>query len=495
MSRTLHERPRSFYPVFTRKDGDPTVTHFCPGCGHGNVTKYVAEAIDDFGIADRVIFVNPVGCSVFEYYYLDVGHIQAPHGRAPAVATAVKRARPDSIVICYQGDGDLAAIGGNEILHAANRGENLTVLFVNNAIYGMTGGQMAPTTLLGQVTTTTPAGRIAAAEGYPVRVCELLGSLSTPAHLERVALGDAKRDMAARKAIRRAIQNQIEGKGFSLVEILSPCPVGWKKTPADAAKHVLETMTKTFPPGVLKDFPAPPPGAAAAEGTASAPRNAGHGGRAIVPREAIPKILGLPLPAAGDGGAAPGPWSLRDVEPRFRDPRIKAAGFGGQGVLFLGTLLAEAGRLAGWSVSWLPSYGPEMRGGTAHCHVILSRSPVDSPLVSRASVLVAFNRPSLDRVLKDVADGGLVIFDSSLIPDPPDLSRVEAIGLPATTLAGTAGSVKAANLVALGAYLERTRILPEAAIASALQGKGLSSQVAALNLEALREGMRFRSTT
>lgn len=263
MSRTSHERPRSFYPVFTRKDGDPTVTHFCPGCGHGNVTKYVAEAIDDFGIADRVIFINPVGCSVFEYYYLDVGHIQAPHGRAPAVATAVKRALPDSIVICYQGDGDLAAIGGNDILHAANRGENLTVLFVNNAIYGMTGGQMAPTTLVGQVTTTTPAGRSAAAEGYPVRVCELLGSLSTPASLERVALGDGKRNMAARKAIRRAIQNQIEGKGFSLVEILSPCPVGWKKTPVEAAKHVLETMTKTFPPGMLKDFPAPAGDAAA----------------------------------------------------------------------------------------------------------------------------------------------------------------------------------------------------------------------------------------
>ena len=486
MSRTLHERPRSFYPVFTRKDGDPTVTHFCPGCGHGNVTKYVAEAIDDFGIADRVIFVNPVGCSVFEYYYLDVGHIQAPHGRAPAVATAVKRARPDSIVLCYQGDGDLAAIGGNEILHAANRGENLTVLFVNNAIYGMTGGQMAPTTLLGQRTTTTPAGRLAAAEGYPVRVCELLGSLSTPAHLERVALGDGKRDMAARKAIRRAIQNQIEGKGFSLVEILSPCPVGWKMTPADAAKHVLETMTKTYPPGVVKDFPAPPGDAAAA------PRGeAGHG-RLSVPREAIPGVLGLPLSAAADGGMARGPWSLRDVEPRFLDPRIKAAGFGGQGVLFLGTLLAEAGRLAGWSVSWLPSYGPEMRGGTAHCHVILSRSPVDSPLVSRASVLFAFNRPSLDRFLPEVADGGLVIFDSSLIPDPPDLSRVEAIGLPATAIAGKAGSVKAANLVALGAYLERTRILPEWAIASALAGKGLSPRASALNLEALRAGMRFR---
>jgi len=480
------QRPRSFYGQFDRKPGDKLTTHYCPGCGHGNIHKMIAEAIDDFGAQDRTVFVSPVGCSVFAYYYFDVGNLQVAHGRAPAAATAVKRALPDSLVISYQGDGDLAAIGGNEILHAANRGENLTVLFVNNAIYGMTGGQMAPTTLLGQVTTTTPAGRSSATEGYPVRVCELLGSLSTPASLERVALGDGKRNMAARKAIRRAIQNQIEGKGFSLVEILSPCPVGWKKTPVEAAKHVLETMTKTFPPGVLKDFPAP-------AGDAAAPHDAGRHGRPSVPREAIPGALGLQAPAAGEGGAVTGPWSLRDVEPRFLDPRIKAAGFGGQGVLFLGTLLAEAGRLAGWSVSWLPSYGPEMRGGTAHCHVILSRSPVDSPLVSRASVLFAFNRPSLDRFLEDVADGGLVIFDSSLIPDPPDLSRVEAIGLPATAIAGKAGSVKAANLVALGAYLERTRILPESAIASALAGKGLSPQASALNLEALRAGMRFRS--
>ena len=489
MSRTLLERPRSFYPVFTRKDGDQTVTHYCPGCGHGIIHKYVAEAIDDFGIADRVIFVNPVGCSVFAYYYLDVGHIQAPHGRAPAVATAVRRARPDSIVICYQGDGDLAAIGGNEILHAANRGENLTVLFINNAIYGMTGGQMAPTTLLGQVTTTTPLGRSAAGDGYPLRVCELLGSLSTPASLERVALGDAKHDMAARKAIRRAIRNQIEGKGFSLVEILSPCPVGWKMTPVDAAKHVLETMTRTYPPGLLKDFPPQ------ADGAAPSPPQAGNGRRLPVPREAIPEILGLLPRAASGSGMNAGSWSRLDIEPRFLDPRIKAAGFGGQGVLFLGTLLAEAGRLAGWSVSWLPSYGPEMRGGTAHCHVILSRSPVDSPLVSRASVLFAFNRPSLVRFLPDVADGGLVIFDSGLIPDPPDLSRVEAIGLPATTIAGKAGSVKVANLVALGAYLERTRVLPEAAVVGALAGKGLASKVADLNLEALRAGRRWRSTT
>jgi 2-oxoisovalerate ferredoxin oxidoreductase beta subunit len=487
MSRTLLERPRAFYPVFTRKDGDPTVTHYCPGCGHGNVHKYVAEAIDDFGIADRVIFINPVGCAVFAYHYLDVGHIQAAHGRAPAVATAVKRARPDSIVICYQGDGDLAAIGGNEILHAANRGESLTVIFINNAIYGMTGGQMAPTTLLGQVTTTTPSGRSAGREGHPLRVCELLSSLAAPASLERVALGDAKHDMAARKAIRRAIRNQIEGKGFSLVEVLSPCPIGWKMPPVDAAKHVVGTMTKTFPPGSFKDFP-PQPG-----GAAPPPPDAANGRRSPVPPEAIPEILGLLPRAAGESVVDAGTWPRPDIEPRFLDPRIIAAGFGGQGVLFLGTLLAEAGSLAGWSVSWLPSYGPEMRGGTAHCHVILSRSPVDSPLVSRASVLFAFNRPSLDRFLPDVTDGGLVIYDSGLISDPPDMSRVEAIGVPATAIAEKAGSARVANLVALGAYLGRTRVLPEAAVARALAGRALPIEAVELNLDALRAGMRWRA--
>ncbi|HXH27671.1 MAG TPA: thiamine pyrophosphate-dependent enzyme, partial [Candidatus Polarisedimenticolia bacterium] len=281
MSKLLHERPRAFFKSFTRKDGDPTVTHYCPGCGHGNVHKYIAEAIDDLGIADRVIFVNPVGCSVFAYYYLDVGHVQAAHGRAPAVATALKRARPDSIVICYQGDGDLAAIGGNEILQAAGRGENVTVIFINNALYGMTGGQLAPTSLLGQVTTTTPAGRVAELHGYPLKVCEILASLDGPAHLERVALGDAKHDLQVRKAVRRALQNQIDGKGFSLVEILSPCPTGWKMTSPEAARFVLDTMTGTFPLGVVRR---------AAPGPSARPPT---GRRLEVAPERLPEILGL----------------------------------------------------------------------------------------------------------------------------------------------------------------------------------------------------------
>ena len=193
-----------------RKEELQHQTHYCPGCGHGIVHKMLAQAIDELGVQDRTIMVGPVGCSVFTYYYFDVGNVQAAHGRAPAVATAVKRSRPDSIVISYQGDGDLSAIGSAEILHAANRGENITVIFVNNAIYSMTGGQAAPTTLLGQKSTTTPQGRSAATEGYPLHVSELLATLEAPVYIERVGLGDNKQIAQAARAIQRAVENQVQ---------------------------------------------------------------------------------------------------------------------------------------------------------------------------------------------------------------------------------------------------------------------------------------------
>jgi 2-oxoisovalerate ferredoxin oxidoreductase beta subunit len=475
----LHERPSSIYKTFTRKDSDQSVTHYCPGCGHGNLHKFIAEAVDDLGIGDRTIFVNPVGCSVFAYYYLDMGHVQSPHGRAPAVATAIKRARPGSIVIVYQGDGDLAAIGGNEILHAANRGENLTVIFVNNAIYGMTGGQMAPTTLIGQTTSTSPFGRSARVEGYPMRVCELLGGLEAPVYLERVALGDAKRDLAARKAVRRALKNQVEGKGFSLVEVLSPCPTGWKLSPQESTRFVLDTMTKTFPLKLVRDT---------AAGSASPAAPPGEESEYSLGR--IPDILGLSGGTAGAALVSPaGSWTLQGVLPRFRKPRIKAAGFGGQGVLFLGALIAEAGMRAGWDVSWLPSYGPEMRGGTAHCHVILSGTEVDSPLVTRSSVLFAFNQPSLERFVSEVMADGLIVYDSSMVTSFPAGCTVERLGVPATELAEKIGSRRVANLVALGAYLKKTGVLPLAAVESALRAASLKPEAIAANLQALEAGM------
>jgi len=209
-----HEKSKSFYQIYERKSELQHQTHYCPGCGHGIVHKLVAQAIDELGIQDRTILITPVGCSVFGYYYFDVGNIQVAHGRAPAVATAVKRGRPGSIVLSYQGDGDLAAIGTAEIVHAANRGENITVIFINNAIYGMTGGQMAPTTLLGQKSTTTPFGRSEWNEGYPLRVSELLAALEAPVYIERVALGNNKEIMQAARALRRAVENQVRHLGF-----------------------------------------------------------------------------------------------------------------------------------------------------------------------------------------------------------------------------------------------------------------------------------------
>src|SRR5208337_2873369 len=248
-----HSRPKAFYECYERKDELKHQTHYCPGCGHGNVHKMLARAIDELGIQDRTILISPVGCSVFAYEYFDVGNIQAAHGRAPAVATAVKRSRPESIVVSYQGDGDLAAIGSAEILHAANRGENITVIFVNNTVYSMTGGQVAPTTLIGQKSTTTPTGRSVANEGYPLHVSELLATLEAPVYIERVALGDNKQIAQAARAIRRAVENQVRGLGFSLIEVLSPCPTIWKMSSVDAQHWVRDVMEKTFPLGVFRD--------------------------------------------------------------------------------------------------------------------------------------------------------------------------------------------------------------------------------------------------
>src|SRR5580692_9084694 len=258
----------AFYQIYERKEELQHQTHYCPGCGHGMVHKMVAAAIDELGLQDRTILISPVGCSVFAYYYFDVGNIQAAHGRAPAVATAMKRSRPESVLISYQGDGDLSAIGSAEILHGANRGENITAIFVNNAIYSMTGGQCAPTTLIGQKSTTTPNGRNAATEGYPLRVSELLATLEAPVYIARVGLGDNKQIAQADRAIRRAVENQVRGLGFSLVEVQSPCPTIWKMSAVDAQKWVRDVMEKTYPLGVLRDHtaerqprtaPEPPP--------------------------------------------------------------------------------------------------------------------------------------------------------------------------------------------------------------------------------------------
>ncbi len=227
--------------------------HYCPGCTHGIIHRLVAEAIDELGIRGRTIGVASVGCSVFTYNYFNVDMVQAAHGRAPAVATGVKRSDSNNIVFTYQGDGDLAAIGTAETVHSAARGENITVIFVNNAIYGMTGGQMAPTTLPGQITQTSPYGRDVEKVGYPVKVCEMLSNVDGATYLERVAVNNVKNIKKAKEAIKKAFKNQVEGKGFSLVEVLSTCPTNWGKTPEDSLKWLESEMMPYYPLGVYKD--------------------------------------------------------------------------------------------------------------------------------------------------------------------------------------------------------------------------------------------------
>ncbi len=240
--------------TFTRPESlKEKISHYCPGCGHGIIHRLVAEVIDELDIRGKTIAAAPVGCAVLMYDYFNLDVIECAHGRAPAVATGIKRVRPESIVFTYQGDGDLAAIGMAETIHAANRGENLTVIFVNNAIYGMTGGQMAPTTLPGQISTTSPEGRGARGEGGPIRVCELLSGLDGVCYLQRTAVSSPKDVMATRRAIKKAFENQINAKGFSLVEVLSMCPTDWKLSTRQSLEFVNNDMKKTFPPGVYKD--------------------------------------------------------------------------------------------------------------------------------------------------------------------------------------------------------------------------------------------------
>ncbi len=226
---------------------------YCPGCNHGTVHRLIAEVIDELGIKNRCIGLASVGCSVFSYEFFDFDFISCAHGRALAVGTGIKRIHPNAVLISYQGDGDLAAIGTAETIHAANRGERLTVIFINNAIYGMTGGQMAPTTLLGQVTTTTPEGRIPERIGWPIKVCEMIAPLSGVAFCARTSCHDSKNILKTKAAIRKAFRAQLEDKGFGLVEILSNCNVGWKMTPQDAVAWVGTEMVKEFPLGTYKD--------------------------------------------------------------------------------------------------------------------------------------------------------------------------------------------------------------------------------------------------
>ena len=243
--RKVYTRPRSLKRV---------PFHYCPGCGHSIVHRVMTELIDEMHLQDRIIGIPPPGCSVFAYHYFDVDMAESAHGRGAAVATGIKRAYPEALVFTYQGDGDLAAIGTAETIHTANRGERITAIFINNAVYGMTGGQMAPTTLSEQVTTTTPYGRDVSLEGYPLKISEMVALVRGAVYIERTAVNSPANIRKTKKAIRKALQSQIDGLGFSLVEILSPCPTNWKMTPLESWQWIDKEMTKEFPLGVIKDI-------------------------------------------------------------------------------------------------------------------------------------------------------------------------------------------------------------------------------------------------
>jgi 2-oxoisovalerate ferredoxin oxidoreductase beta subunit len=469
MAGKILEKSPAFYEQYSRAGHvDKRSTHYCPGCGHGVVHKLIAEALDDGGLTDKAVFISPVGCSVFAYYYFDTGNIQAAHGRAPAVATGFKRAHPHSIVISYQGDGDLAAIGTAEIIHAANRGEHITVIFVNNAIYGMTGGQMAPTTLVGQNTTTTPTGRNPLNEGHPIRVSELINALETPVFIERVSLHSPKHTARARRVIRRAIQAQAEGKGFSFVEVLSACPSGWKMDPVAAEKWIEEHMLPVFPLGNLRDRIDETP--------------AWHPQPVEVTEDLLRTQLDL---KSGEAHRAERSVPITEA----RNPELLVAGFGGQGIMLLGIAAAQAAMIEGYQTSWIPSYGPEMRGGTANCAVRIADEPIGSPLVSEPTILMAFNRPSLEKFAPRVKPGGLIFYDSSLIDVEPGRPDCLQIPVPFTQLADGMGNTRFANMIALGALCGYTNLLPEEALYEALPAVIKRRQFLGQNREAIAKGM------
>ncbi|MBT8486124.1 MAG: thiamine pyrophosphate-binding protein [Phycisphaerales bacterium] len=414
-------------------------THYCPGCGHGLIHKYVAEAIDELDIQNRTIAVSPVGCAVFMYYYLDVGNTQAAHGRAPAVAVGHKVANPDAILLAYQGDGDLASIGLGEIMQACQLGLPMTFVFVNNAIYGMTGGQMAPTTLPGQVTTTTPTGRTRFT-GQPLRMAEIVSQIDGPIYVERCALFDAKQRTRTKKAIAKALRLQVEGKGLSFVEILAECPTHLKLTPSEAEQWVKEKMVPYFPLGVKKDEegerwfePGPP---------------------SFDPGDVVRVISGTDQPPERFGDGFPSHIDEKDIS-------LKFAGAGGDGAQTIAMLTTKAALNEGWDSTHIPSYGPESRGGTSYADVRIAVDEVLSPSSPHPQILVAFNPPSLEKFGPTVSPGGIVIYDRSVIPEPPTLDpSITMAGIPCTEIARGLGKRMVKNVVALGALAEAAHLFP-----------------------------------
>lgn len=415
---------KGMYKVFPRSGKNVSFTHYCPGCGHGIINKLIAEACAELGLQDRTIFVDPVGCGVFTYYYWDAAHISAAHGRASAAATGACRARPDAVTIAYQGDGDLGAIGFNNAFQAASRGERFGCIFVNNSLYGMTGGQMAPTTLDGETTTTTPFGRDPALTGHPLHVCEVFNQLKAPVYIARVSVADTRRIMQAKQAIRKVFEIQRDGKGYAMLEILAPCPTNFKMNAQDAAAFCMNEMEKEFPLGVFRDETA----------------------REALSVRPIPQVA-----SCRDLFAEKDAVPAAETDASFAERRFKFAGYGGQGILSLGLTVAEAARLERRHTLWFPSYGPEQRGGSANCSVVVSGTPIGSPTVEHPDVLVCMNQPAYERFVGDVKTGGVVIVDETVPVKVQPPEGVRLIVWPAIRMAEEFGVPKAANTMMLAA--------------------------------------------
>ncbi len=454
-------------------------THYCPGCGHGLVHRDLAEAIEALGIQDRTILVSPVGCSVFAYYYFDVGNTQAAHGRAPAVAIGHKRANPNSIVISYQGDGDLASIGLAETISTAQMGIPITVIFINNAIYGMTGGQLAPTTLIGQKTSTSPEGRTAAM-GLPMRMAELIAQLDGPVYVERVALYDAKHRIKARKAIEKALRIQAEGRGYAFIEVLAECPTHLKMTPEETEKWIKECMEPVFPLGVKKDSVVEP-----------------WWDAAQTPNFDPGKFLALV------GASQEAPTRHAKGFPHHlggHDISLKLAGSGGDGAQTAAMLLARTAIDEGFDATNIPSYGPESRGGTSYADVHIAEHEVLNPAAPDPHVLVAFNMPSLTKFAPTVRADGVIIYDSTVITDlsglPPLAPGIRMVGVPLTQLALGLERPMVKNIVALGAIQAVTQLFPPETFLSTIRMVLKDKQaLLPLNEAAFAAGLRHASLT
>ena len=463
----IRRNPQSLYEEYPRKGNNITSTHYCAGCGHGIIHKLIAESMDELGIQERCVMISPVGCSVFAYYYFNCGNFQTAHGRAPAVATGISRAQDNAIVMSYQGDGDLASIGLNETLQAANRGEKIVVFFVNNTIYGMTGGQMAPTTLVGEKTVTCQTGRDPNYAGYPTHMCELINTLKAPVFIERVSLANPLKIRLAKYAIKRALTIQKEGKGYAFVEILSPCPTNLKQNALQTQEFIEKQMEKEFP---VKNF-----------------RDQGRNRKSIIRPESDFSMESLDKIFNVDRTQESGYVNDSSIKPL----NIKITGFGGQGVLSAGLTIAQAACMEGKHVSWYPSYGPEQRGGNSNCSVVISNETIGTPVVDDIDILIALNKPSLEKFSQDVKEGGTILYDSRIGQFSID-KEINVLPMPSVEIAEEHGNARTANTALIGALSGLTDILKTDSYEQAISQMFASKpKVIDVNIDVLHAGAEW----